>query len=62
LKSLAAEKHVDLAQVVLAWLLAHSPVMLAIPGTTKIEHLEDNVAAGKVHLTKEEMDRIEKLG
>jgi pyridoxine 4-dehydrogenase len=62
LKSLAADKHIDLAQVVLAWLLARSPVILAIPGTTKIQHLEDNVAAGKVHLTKEEMQRIEKLG
>jgi len=62
LKSLAAQKHIDLAQVVLAWLLARSPVMLAIPGTTKIEHLEDNVAAGKVRLTKDEMERIEKLG
>lgn len=62
LKSLAADRHIDLAQVVLAWLLARSPVMLAIPGTTKIEHLEDNVAAGKVRLTKEEMGRIEKLG
>ena len=62
LKSLAAERHIDLAQVVLAWLLARSPVMLAIPGTTKIEHLQDNVAAGKVRLTKEEMGRIDKLG
>jgi len=62
LKSLAADKHIDLAQVVLAWLLARSPVILAIPGTTKVEHLEDNVAAGKVHLTNEEMERIEKIG
>ena len=62
LKALAEEKHVSLAQVVLAWLLARSPVVLAIPGTTKIEHLEDDVAAAKVRLTKQEIERIEKLG
>jgi aryl-alcohol dehydrogenase-like predicted oxidoreductase len=62
LKALAEEKHVSLAQVVLAWLLARSPVIVAIPGTTKIEHLEDDIAAGKVRLTKQEVQRIEKLG
>jgi aryl-alcohol dehydrogenase-like predicted oxidoreductase len=35
---------------------------VAIPGTTKIEHLEDNVAAGKVRLTRKEVARIEQLG
>jgi aryl-alcohol dehydrogenase-like predicted oxidoreductase len=62
LKALAEEKHVSLAQIVLAWLLARSPVIVAIPGTTKIEHLEDDIAAGKVRLTKKEVERIEKLG
>jgi pyridoxine 4-dehydrogenase len=62
LKALAAEKHIELAQVVLAWLLARSAVILAIPGTTNISHLETDVAAGKVHLTKADMERIEKLG
>jgi aryl-alcohol dehydrogenase-like predicted oxidoreductase len=62
LKALAAEKQVGLAQVVLAWLLARSPVIVAIPGTTKIEHLEDDIAAGKVRLTKKEVERIEQLG
>ncbi len=62
LKALAEERHISLAQVVLAWLLARSPMILAIPGTTKIEHLEDDVAAGKVRLTKKEMQRIEQLG
>jgi aryl-alcohol dehydrogenase-like predicted oxidoreductase len=61
-KALAAEKNVALAQIVLAWLLARSPVIVAIPGTTKIEHLEDNVAAGKVRLTRKEVARIEQLG
>ncbi len=62
LKALAAEKHIELAQVVLAWLLARSAVILAIPGTTNISHLEADVEAGKVHLTKADMERIEKLG
>jgi pyridoxine 4-dehydrogenase len=62
LKALAAEKNVALAQIVLAWLLARSPVIVAIPGTTKIDHLEDNVAAGKVRLTRKEVERIEQLG
>jgi aryl-alcohol dehydrogenase-like predicted oxidoreductase len=62
LKALADERHIALAQVVLAWLLARSPVIVAIPGTTRIEHLEDDIAAGKVRLTKEEMARIEQLG
>jgi pyridoxine 4-dehydrogenase len=62
LKALADKRHIDLAQVVLAWLLARSPLILAIPGTTRIDHLEDDVAAGKVHLTKAEMKQIEQAG
>src|SRR5580698_4407859 len=41
-------------QVALAWLLQRSPMMLPIPGTSSIEHLEENVAAALLHLTKEE--------
>ena len=43
------------AQVAIAWLLAKSPVMLPIPGTTSIEHLEENVAAADLSLTDEEV-------
>jgi aryl-alcohol dehydrogenase-like predicted oxidoreductase len=46
------------AQVSIAWLLARSPVMLAIPGTSSIEHLEENTAAAGLHLSDEERDRI----
>ena len=42
------------AQVAIAWLLARSPVMLPIPGTSSIEHLEDNVAAAKLELRQED--------
>ena len=45
---------VTVYQVALAWLLQRSPVMLPIPGTTNIQHLEDNVAAAKLKLTPEE--------
>jgi pyridoxine 4-dehydrogenase len=46
------------AQIALAWLLARSPVMLPIPGTSSVEHLEENVAAMRIELTPEEVDEI----
>jgi pyridoxine 4-dehydrogenase len=42
-------------QVALAWLLGHSPVMLPIPGTSSIQHLEENVAAASLRPSDEEM-------
>jgi aryl-alcohol dehydrogenase-like predicted oxidoreductase len=41
-------------QIALAWLLKRSPIMLPIPGTSSVEHLEQNVAAASLHLTEEE--------
>ena len=46
------------AQVALAWLLAKSPVILPIPGTSSIAHLEENVAAAALRLTPEDLKRI----
>jgi aryl-alcohol dehydrogenase-like predicted oxidoreductase len=46
-------------QIGLAWLLQHSPVMLPIPGTSSVEHLEENVAASEISLTDEEIETIE---
>ena len=46
------------AQVALAWLLASSPVMLPIPGTGSIEHLEENVAAAELRLPAEAMAEL----
>ena len=43
------------AQVALAWLLAKSPMMLPIPGTSSVEHLEENVAAVDLSLSDEEV-------
>jgi len=45
-------------QVALAWLLRRSPVMLPIPGTSSVEHLQENVAAASVRLTDEEYERL----
>ena len=42
----------------LAWLLAHSPVMLPIPGTSSVEHLEENVAATQLSLSADEQEEI----
>jgi len=55
LKRVAARHDATPAQVALAWLLAHSPVMLPIPGTGAIAHLEENVAAAALRLTAEDL-------
>jgi pyridoxine 4-dehydrogenase len=56
----AAKKHnATVSQLSLAWLLHRSPVMLPIPGTTSIEHLEENVAAADVKLSAAEWKEIE---
>jgi len=46
------------AQVALAWLLARSPVVLPIPGTASVEHLEENVAAARLRLDAAELGRL----
>ena len=51
----AAKRHgCTAAQLAIAWLLARSPVMLPIPGTGSLEHLEENMAAAKLKLSKDE--------
>jgi pyridoxine 4-dehydrogenase len=56
----AAKKHnTSMSQLSLAWLLHHSPVMLPIPGTSSVKHLEENVAAASVKLTDAEWKEIE---
>jgi pyridoxine 4-dehydrogenase len=50
------------AQVSLAWLLKRSPVMLPIPGTTTVAHLEENVAAADLTLTDDEFARLDGAG
>jgi pyridoxine 4-dehydrogenase len=50
------------SQIALAWLLRRSPVMLPIPGTTTVAHLEENVAAADVVLTDDEFARLDGAG
>jgi pyridoxine 4-dehydrogenase len=55
-----AEAHGATAgQVALAWLLQHSPVVLPIPGTLRVAHLEENVAAAALLLTREEIRELD---
>jgi pyridoxine 4-dehydrogenase len=54
-----AERHqASPAQIALAWLLARSPVMLPIPGTSSVEHLEQNWEARRIALTADELSEI----
>src|ERR1700686_4528399 len=46
------------SQVALAWLLKHSPVMLPIPGTSSVRHLEENLAAARLKLTDQQMQLL----
>ncbi|MDX6564499.1 MAG: pyridoxine 4-dehydrogenase, partial [Gaiellales bacterium] len=55
---LAEAKHATPAQIALAWLLARSPVILPIPGTSQVAHLEENCAAALIRLTDAEMARL----
>ncbi|WP_281371859.1 aldo/keto reductase [Streptomyces abyssomicinicus] len=57
--AVAAETGATPQQVLLAWLLARSPVMLPIPGTASAAHLEENVAAGALRLTSGQRERLE---
>ena len=58
-----AKKHkATPAQIALAWVLKRSPVMLPIPGTGKVKHLEENVAAADIALSDEEFTLLEKEG
>ncbi len=56
-----AKKHgAQPSQIALAWLLARSPVMLPIPGTGKVKHLEENVAAVNIRLSDTEVSELER--
>jgi pyridoxine 4-dehydrogenase len=58
LRIVAKARNIDIEEAALAWLLARSPVMLPIPGTSKVAHLEDNVGAAKIKLTAQEMAQV----
>jgi aryl-alcohol dehydrogenase-like predicted oxidoreductase len=58
LDRIAREHDATPAQIALAWLLARSPVMLPIPGTSSIEHLEEDLAATRIELSLSEVEEI----
>lgn len=62
LQRIAAEHSATASQLALAWLLKRSPVMLPIPGTSKVAHLEENVAAGEIELSDDEFETLSKAG
>ena len=62
LQRIADDHHASPSQLALAWLLKRSPVMLPIPGTSKVAHLEENVAAAEIELSDAEFETLSKAG
>jgi aryl-alcohol dehydrogenase-like predicted oxidoreductase len=59
LSTVAARKKATPAQIALAWLLAQKPWIVPIPGTTKLDRMEENIGAAAVELTAEDLREIE---
>jgi aryl-alcohol dehydrogenase-like predicted oxidoreductase len=61
LAKIAAAHQATPSQLALAWLLARSPVMLPIPGTSSVPHLDENIAAAAVSLTDDDLKTLDDL-
>jgi aryl-alcohol dehydrogenase-like predicted oxidoreductase len=61
LSTIAKEQGRTPSQVALAWLLRRSPVMLPIPGTSSVEHLEENIAAAEIELSSDEYAALDAI-
>jgi aryl-alcohol dehydrogenase-like predicted oxidoreductase len=61
LDDIAARHGATRPQVALAWLLTRSPITLAIPGTSSVAHLEENLAAADLPLTQDDIAQLDKL-
>src|SRR5882672_1806957 len=61
LRRVAAQKNATPPQVALAWLLARSPVILPIPGTSKVEHLEENVVAAALKVDASQTQELDRM-
>src|SRR5690606_38476504 len=61
LDTIAKRANVSPSQIALAWLLRRSPVMLPIPGTGKVKHLEQNVAAADIQLSDDDYNELTSL-
>jgi pyridoxine 4-dehydrogenase len=62
LQRIAADHDATPSQLALAWLLKRSPVLLPIPGTSSVAHLEENVAAAEIKLTDQEFETLAAAG
>jgi pyridoxine 4-dehydrogenase len=62
LDTIAKSRRAAPSQIALAWVLRRSPVMLPIPGTSKVSHLEENVAAVDIQLSDQEADALDREG
>ncbi len=61
MKPIAKKHDASVHQIALSWLLHHSPNILLIPGTSSVEHLEENVAAKNISLDEEDMQTLDGL-
>ena len=62
LDKVAASHKAAPGAIALAWMLKRSPVMLPIPGTSKVKHLEENMAAAAIKLSEEEFKSLDRVG
>jgi pyridoxine 4-dehydrogenase len=62
LQRIAADHHATPSQLALAWLLKRSPVVLPIPGTSTVAHVEENIAAAEITLSDGEFDALSAAG
>jgi aryl-alcohol dehydrogenase-like predicted oxidoreductase len=61
LSRIAQAHHAKPIQIASAWLLQRSPMMLPIPGTSSVEHLEENIAAAGIHLSEKEFRELDEV-
>jgi pyridoxine 4-dehydrogenase len=61
-KAIMDKHNASASQLALAWMLKRSPVMLPIPGTGKVKHLEENVAAAAIELSDDEFKTLDRIG
>jgi len=59
--ALAQKKNATVQQLALSWLLHHSPNILLIPGTSNVNHLEENMKTLSVELTTKDLEELESL-
>ena len=61
-KAITDKHEASASQLALAWMLKRSPVMLPIPGTGKVKHLEENIAAAAIKLSDDEFKTLDRIG